>query len=174
VICTGWSLARADCAGDGRHSGGPRLRWVYFRSALTSGAAGRSGAEGQAGQAGAQLAESEGAKFWLGVFNELRHRGVQDIYIACMDGLTGLPVAAAFPETLTQRCIVHLVRASMLRGGQGHEGGSRARAGGVRGRLGPEVPRCGSRCAVLSLGAGSAMSANPQGFNVTCCRASDS
>jgi transposase-like protein len=64
---------------------------------------------------GLWLAESEGAKFWQGVLNELRHRGVQDIFIACMDGLKGLPeaVSAAFPKTLTQQCIVHLVRASM-------------------------------------------------------------
>lgn len=64
---------------------------------------------------GLWLAENEGAKFWLGVLNELRNRGVQDIFIACMDGLKGLPeaVTAAFPKTLTQQCIVHLVRAAM-------------------------------------------------------------
>ncbi|MDH2435972.1 IS256 family transposase [Pokkaliibacter sp. MBI-7] len=64
---------------------------------------------------GLWLAESEGAKFWLSVLTELRHRGVQDIYIASMDGLKGLPEAvnAVFPKTLTQLCIVHLVRASL-------------------------------------------------------------
>jgi putative transposase len=64
---------------------------------------------------GLWLAENEGAKFWLSVLTELRHRGVQDIYIACMDGLNGLPEAvnAVFPRTLTQLCIVHLVRASL-------------------------------------------------------------
>jgi transposase-like protein len=64
---------------------------------------------------GLWLAESEGAKFWLSVVTELRQRGVQDIYIACMDGLKGLPeaVAAVYPKTLTQLCIVHLVRASL-------------------------------------------------------------
>lgn len=64
---------------------------------------------------GLWLAETEGAKFWLSVLTELRQRGVQDIYIACMDGLTGLPQAvnAVFPRTLTQLCIVHLVRASL-------------------------------------------------------------
>lgn len=64
---------------------------------------------------GLWLAESEGAKFWLSVLTELRHRGVQDIYIASMDGLKGLPeaVQAVFPKTLTQLCIVHLVRASL-------------------------------------------------------------
>lgn len=64
---------------------------------------------------GLWIAENEGAKFWLSVLTELRHRGVQDVYIACMDGLKGLPeaVCAIFPRTLTQLCIVHLVRASL-------------------------------------------------------------
>jgi transposase-like protein len=64
---------------------------------------------------GLWLAENEGAKFWLSVLTELRQRGVQDIYIASMDGLRGLPeaVSAVFPKTLTQLCIVHLVRASL-------------------------------------------------------------
>lgn len=64
---------------------------------------------------GLWLAENEGAKFWLSVLTELKNRGVQDIYIACMDGLKGLPeaVSAAFPKTLTQLCVVHLVRASL-------------------------------------------------------------
>jgi transposase-like protein len=61
------------------------------------------------------IAENEGAKFWLSVLTELRHRGVQDVFIACMDGLKGLPEAvnAIFPKTLTQLCIVHMVRASL-------------------------------------------------------------
>jgi len=64
---------------------------------------------------GLWLAENEGAKFWLSVLTELRQRGVQDIYIASMDGLKGLPEAvnAVFPKTLTQLCIVHLVRSSL-------------------------------------------------------------
>lgn len=64
---------------------------------------------------GIWLSESEGAKFWAAVLSELKTRGVQDIYIACMDGLKGLPeaVTALFPKTLTQQCIVHLMRASM-------------------------------------------------------------
>ena len=64
---------------------------------------------------GLWIAENEGAKFRLSVLTELRQRGVQDIYIACMDGLKGLPeaVSAVFPKTLTQLCIVHLVRASL-------------------------------------------------------------
>jgi transposase-like protein len=64
---------------------------------------------------GLWIAENEGAKFWLSVLTELRHRGVQDVFVACMDGLKGLPEAvnAIFPKTLTQLCIVHLVRASL-------------------------------------------------------------
>jgi putative transposase len=58
---------------------------------------------------------TEGAKFWLQVLNDLKNRGVQDIFIACVDGLKGFPeaVEAAFPKAQVQLCIVHLVRASM-------------------------------------------------------------
>lgn len=64
---------------------------------------------------GLWIAENEGAKFWLSVLTEIKQRGVRDIYIACMDGLTGLPgaIQSVFPKTLTQLCIVHLVRASL-------------------------------------------------------------
>jgi transposase-like protein len=64
---------------------------------------------------GLWIAETEGAKFWLSVLTELKQRGVQDIFIACMDGLKGLPEAvnAVYPQALTQLCIVHLVRASL-------------------------------------------------------------
>jgi putative transposase len=58
--------------------------------------------------------ESEGAKFWLSVLNDLKNRGVRDILIACVDGLKGFPEAiqAAFPRTTVQLCIVHLIRSS--------------------------------------------------------------
>lgn len=58
---------------------------------------------------------NEGAKFWAKVLNDLRHRGVQDILIAVVDGLKGFPQAieAAFPEAQVQTCIVHLLRQSM-------------------------------------------------------------
>jgi putative transposase len=57
----------------------------------------------------------EGAKFWLRIANELRNRGVRDILIAVVDGLKGFPEAinAAFPQTLVQTCIVHLLRNSL-------------------------------------------------------------
>jgi putative transposase len=58
---------------------------------------------------------SEGAKFWLSVFTELKNRGMQDCFIACVDGLKGLPEAieAVFPKTQVQLCIVHKVRNSL-------------------------------------------------------------
>jgi putative transposase len=59
--------------------------------------------------------ETEGAKFWMQVLNDLKTRGVSDILIACVDGLTGFPEAieAIFPKTTVQTCIVHLIRSSL-------------------------------------------------------------
>src|SRR4051812_1544786 len=59
--------------------------------------------------------ETEGAKFWLAVLNDLAHRGVEDILVCCVDGLTGFPEAieAVFPRAWVQTCIVHQIRASM-------------------------------------------------------------
>ena len=59
-----------------------------------------------------EVGENENSKYWLGVLNGLKNRGVQDILIICSDGLTGLKeaIAAAFPKTEHQRCIVHMVR----------------------------------------------------------------
>jgi putative transposase len=58
---------------------------------------------------------TEGAKFWLQVLSELKHRGVQDVLICCVDGLTGFPEAieAVFPQAIVQTCLVHLVRQSL-------------------------------------------------------------
>jgi putative transposase len=71
--------------------------------------------EGQKEVLGLWVAQSEGAKFWLQVLTELKNRGVQDIFIACVDGLKGFPEAieAVYPRTEVQLCIVHLVRASL-------------------------------------------------------------
>jgi putative transposase len=71
--------------------------------------------EGRKEILGLWLANNEGAKFWLSVLNELKNRGVQDIFIACRDGLTGFPDAinAVFPKTTVQLCIVHMVRNSL-------------------------------------------------------------
>ncbi len=64
---------------------------------------------------GMWMSENEGAKFWLGILTELQNRGVQDILIACVDGLKGFPEAieSVYPRTRIQLCIVHLVRHSM-------------------------------------------------------------
>jgi len=64
---------------------------------------------------GLWIAQTEGAKFWLGVMTELRNRGVQDIFVCCVDGLKGFPEAieTVFPETSIQLCIVHMVRNSL-------------------------------------------------------------
>jgi len=79
--------------------------------------------EGKKELLGLWLSENEGAKsalskvegFWLSVLTELKNRGVKDVFIACVDGLTGFPeaIAAAFPKTQVQLCIVHMVRNSL-------------------------------------------------------------
>nr|WP_315861668.1 IS256 family transposase [Pasteurella atlantica] len=71
--------------------------------------------QGQKELLGLWMSENEGAKFWLGVLTELQNRGVKDILIACVDGLTGFPDAinAVYPKTKIQLCIVHMVRNSM-------------------------------------------------------------
>lgn len=64
---------------------------------------------------GLHLSENEGANYWLSVLTDLNNRGVKDILIACVDGLTGFSeaIAAIFPETEVQLCIVHQIRNSM-------------------------------------------------------------
>lgn len=64
---------------------------------------------------GLWISENEGAKFWMNVLTELKNRGLNDILIACVDGLSGFPQAieAIYPETRIQLCIVHMVRNSM-------------------------------------------------------------
>jgi putative transposase len=64
---------------------------------------------------GLWIEQTEGAKFWLRVMNELRDRGVIDILIAVVDGLKGFPeaIAAVFPKTQVQACVVHLIRNSL-------------------------------------------------------------
>ena len=64
---------------------------------------------------GIWIGENESAKYWLGVLNELKQRGLKDILIICSDNLTGIKEAinAAFPNTVQQRCIVHMIRNSV-------------------------------------------------------------
>ncbi len=72
-------------------------------------------ADGQRDVLGLWIEQTEGAKFWLKVFNELKTRGCQDILIAVVDGLKGLTeaISAAYPRTTVQTCIVHLIRNSL-------------------------------------------------------------
>ena len=71
--------------------------------------------DGERDVLGLWFQETEGAKFWLQVLTDLKQRGVQDILIACVDGLKGFPEAieAVFPQTWVQTCIVHLIRHSL-------------------------------------------------------------
>jgi putative transposase len=71
--------------------------------------------EGHKQLLGLWLGQSEGAKFWLACLTDLKNRGLRDIFVACIDGLSGFAEAihAAYPETSVQLCIVHLVRAAL-------------------------------------------------------------
>jgi putative transposase len=73
------------------------------------------GVDGHKEVLGIWMETTEGAKFWLKVITELKNRGVQDILIACCDGLKGFPQAieAVFPKTVVQTCVVHMIRNSM-------------------------------------------------------------
>jgi transposase-like protein len=90
-----------------RQEGPVQTKAVYLALGVTM--------DGEKELLGLWLSESEGAKFWLAVFTELKNRGVQDCFIACVDGLQGLPEAieAVFPKTQVQLCIVHKVRNSL-------------------------------------------------------------
>ncbi len=71
--------------------------------------------EGKKEILGLYLSENEGASHWLGVLTDLQNRGVEDILIACIDGLKGFPeaIASIFPKTEIQLCIIHQIRNSM-------------------------------------------------------------
>lgn len=71
--------------------------------------------EGKKELLGLYLSESEGANYWLSVLTDLHNRGVEDILIACVDGLTGFPeaIASIYPQTEVQQCVIHQIRNSM-------------------------------------------------------------
>ena len=71
--------------------------------------------EGKKELLGLWLSENEGAKFWLSCLTDLRNRGLNDIFVVCVDGLAGFPEAihAAYPQASIQLCVVHLVRAAL-------------------------------------------------------------
>ena len=90
-----------------RHEGRVENRAVYVVLGV--------GLDGVKDVLGLWVADTEGPKFWLRVVTELRNRGVQDVFIACVDGLKGFPEAieAIFPKAQVQLCIVHLIRNSL-------------------------------------------------------------
>lgn len=90
-----------------RDAGAVRVKAVYLALGINL--------AGEKELLGLWIAQTEGAKFWLQVVTELKNRGVQDIFIACVDGLKGFPEAieAVFPKTTVQLCIVHMVRYSL-------------------------------------------------------------
>ena len=90
-----------------REGGSVQRRALYLALGVTL--------DGDRDVLGMWFQESEGAKFWMQVLTDLKQRGVRDILIACVDGLTGFPEAieAIFPKTTVQTCIVHLIRNSL-------------------------------------------------------------
>jgi len=90
-----------------RHSGQVKNQAVYLALGINL--------EGYKELLGLWIGEHEGAKFWLNVLTQLKNRGVQDILIACVDGLTGFPdaIETAYPKAQVQLCIVHMVRNSL-------------------------------------------------------------
>lgn len=90
-----------------RDSGTVRMKAVYLALGINL--------AGEKELLGIWIAQTEGAKFWLQVVTELKNRGVQDIFIACVDGLKGFPEAieAVYPKTAVQLCIVHMMRYSL-------------------------------------------------------------
>jgi putative transposase len=102
-----YPIVYLDCIHVKVREGAVRVKAVYLAIGITM--------QGNKEVLGLWLAQTEGAKFWLQVVTELRNRGVQDILIACVDGLKGFPEAieAVFPKTVVQLCIVHMVRHSL-------------------------------------------------------------
>ena len=90
-----------------RHNGSVINKAVFLALGINT--------EGQKELLGMWIAENEGAKFWLNVLTELKNRGLQDILIACVDGLKGFPDAinSVYPQTHIQLCIIHMVRNSL-------------------------------------------------------------
>lgn len=104
---TVYPIVYLDCIHVKVREGAVRVKAVYLVIGVTM--------NGDKEVLGLWLAQTEGAKFWLQVLTELRNRGVQDIFIACVDGLKGFPEAieAVFPQTAVQLCVVHMVRHSL-------------------------------------------------------------
>jgi transposase-like protein len=102
-----YPIVYLDCIHVKVREGAVRVKAVYLAIGVTM--------NGDKEVLGLWLAQTEGAKFWLQVVTELKNRGVQDIFVACVDGLKGFPeaIGAVFPHTAVQLCIVHMVRHSL-------------------------------------------------------------
>lgn len=102
-----YPIVYLDCIHVKVRDGSVRVKAVYLAIGINM--------SGEKEVLGLWIAQSEGAKFWLQVVTELRNRGVQDIFIACVDGLKGFPEAieAVYPRAAVQLCIVHMVRNSL-------------------------------------------------------------
>lgn len=102
-----YPIVYLDCTHTKVRDGAVRVKAVYIALGINM--------AGEKEILGLWIAQTEGAKIWLQVVNELRNRGVQDIFVACVDGLKGFPEAieAVFPKTAVQLCIVHMVRHSL-------------------------------------------------------------
>jgi putative transposase len=102
-----YPIVYMDCIHVKVRDGAVRVKAVYLAIGITM--------NGEKEVLGLWLAQTEGAKFWLQVVTELRNRGVQDIFIACVDGLKGFPdaIEAVYPKAVVQLCIVHMVRHSL-------------------------------------------------------------
>jgi putative transposase len=102
-----YPIVYLDCIHVKVRDGSVRVKAVYLAIGINL--------NGEKEVLGLWIAQTEGAKFWLLVVTELKNRGVQDIFIACVDGLKGFPEAieAVYPHTAVQLCIVHMVRHSL-------------------------------------------------------------
>lgn len=102
-----YPIVYLDCIHVKVRDGSVRVKAVYLAIGINM--------SGEKEVLGLWIAQTEGAKFWLQVVTELRNRGVQDIFIACVDGLKGFPEAieAVYPRAAVQLCIVHMVRNSL-------------------------------------------------------------
>jgi putative transposase len=102
-----YPIVYLDCIHVKVRDGSVRVKAVYLAIGINM--------SGEKEVLGLWIAQTEGAKFWLQVVTELKNRGVQDIFIACVDGLKGFPEAieAVYPLAAVQLCIVHMVRNSL-------------------------------------------------------------
>ena len=102
-----YPIVYLDCIHVKVRDGSVRVKAVYLAIGINM--------SGEKEVMGLWVAQTEGAKFWLQVVTELKNRGLQDIFIACVDGLKGFPEAieAVYPLAAVQLCIVHMVRNSL-------------------------------------------------------------